>query len=108
MSPTGLRLPVADLALCYWREGAYDDARAILESASALIKEDETLKAKTVLRLAIVEHWAGRYSDALRLLTDSAPLFDEGTSHALRGSFRNELALVLRQARHGGKRAKTT
>ncbi len=28
----------SDLALCYWREGAYDDARAILVSASALIK----------------------------------------------------------------------
>jgi tetratricopeptide (TPR) repeat protein len=87
----------SDLALCYWREGAYDDARAILESASALIKRDETLKAKTVLRLAIVEHWAGRYSDALRLLTESAPLFHEGASHHLRGSFRNELALVLRR-----------
>jgi tetratricopeptide (TPR) repeat protein len=87
----------SDLALCYWREGAYDEARAILESASALIKEDTTLKAKTVLRLAIVEHWAGRYSDSLRLLTESAPLFHEGASHHLRGSFRNELALVLRR-----------
>jgi tetratricopeptide (TPR) repeat protein len=87
----------SDLALCYWREGSYDDARAILESVSALIKEDETLKAKTVLRLAIVEHWAGRYSDSLRILTDAAPLFDEGASHHLRGSFHNELALVLRR-----------
>jgi tetratricopeptide (TPR) repeat protein len=87
----------SDLALCYWRQGAYDEARAILESASALIKEDETLKAKTVLRLAIVETWAGRYSDSLRLLTDAAPLFDEGASHGLRGSFHNELALVLRR-----------
>jgi tetratricopeptide (TPR) repeat protein len=60
----------SDLALCYWREGAYDDARAILESASALIKGDETLKAKTLLRLAIVEHWAGRYSDALQPCTN--------------------------------------
>ncbi len=87
----------SDLALCYWREGAYDEARAILESASALIKEDETLKAKTVLRLAIVETWAGRYSDSLRLLTGATPLFDERASHSLRGSFHNELALVLRR-----------
>jgi tetratricopeptide (TPR) repeat protein len=87
----------SDLALCYWREGAYDEARVILESASALIKEDATLKAKTVLRLAIVETWAGRYSDALRLLTGAAPLFDDGASHSLRGSFHNELALVLRR-----------
>jgi tetratricopeptide (TPR) repeat protein len=87
----------SDLALCYWREGAYNEARAILESASALIKEDATLKAKSLLRLADVETFAGRYSDALRLLTDAAPLFDEGTSHYLRGSFHNELALVLRR-----------
>jgi len=87
----------SDLALCYWREGSYDDARAILESAFALIKEDATLKAKTVLRLAVVEASAGRYSDTLRLLTDSAPLFGEGASHYLRGSFHNELALVLRR-----------
>jgi tetratricopeptide (TPR) repeat protein len=87
----------SDLALCYWREGAYDEARAILESASALIKEDATLKAKTILRLTVVETSAGRYSDALRLLTASAPIFDEGASHSLRGSFHNELALVLRR-----------
>jgi tetratricopeptide (TPR) repeat protein len=87
----------SDLALCYWREGAYDEARTILESASARIKEDATLKAKTVLRLVIVETSAGRYSDALRILTDAAPLFCEGASQYLRGSFRNELALVLRR-----------
>ena len=87
----------SDLALCYWREGAYDEARAILESASALIKDDATLKAKTVLRLALVETWAGRHSDALRLLTDAAPLLDEGASHYLRGSFHSELAVVLRR-----------
>jgi tetratricopeptide (TPR) repeat protein len=87
----------SDLALCYWREGAYDEARVILESASALIRDDATLKAKTALRLAIVETWAGRYSDSLRILTDAAPLLDEGASHYLRGSFHNELALVLRR-----------
>lgn len=87
----------SDLALCYWREGAYNEARAVLESASALIKEDATLKAKTLLRLADVEIFAGRYGEALRLLTDAAPLFGEGASHYLRGSFHNELALALRR-----------
>ncbi len=86
----------ADLALCYWRAGAYDEARAILESAAALIRDDVPLKAKTVLRLAVVETSAGRYSATLRLLTDAAPLFDT-VSHTLRGSFHNELAIVLRR-----------
>lgn len=87
----------AEIALCYWREGAYSEARVMLEQAAALIKDDSSLKAKTVLRFAVVETSAGRYSDALRLLTDSAPLFNEGMSHTLRGSFHNELALVLRR-----------
>lgn len=86
----------ADLALCYWRAGAYDEARAVLETATALITDDVPLKAKTILRLAVVETSAGRYSDTLRLLTDAASLFDS-VSHTLRGSFHNELAIVLRR-----------
>ena len=86
----------ADLALCYWRAGAYDEARAVLEGAAALIKDDAQLKARTIFRLAVVETAAGRYSDTLRLLTDSAPLFDEA-SHTLRSSYHNELAIALRR-----------
>jgi tetratricopeptide (TPR) repeat protein len=85
----------ADLSLCYWREGAYAEARAVLESTAALVEENAALKAKTVLCFAVVESSAGRYSDALHLLTESAPLFGEGLSHRLRGIFHNELAIIL-------------
>jgi tetratricopeptide (TPR) repeat protein len=87
----------AEVALCYWREGAYSEARVILGQAAALIKDDASLKARTVLRFAMVETYAGRYSDAFHLLREYAPLFDEGVSHTLRGSFHNELARVLRR-----------
>jgi tetratricopeptide (TPR) repeat protein len=87
----------ADLALCYWREGAYDEARVLLEEAVKRITGDAELKAKTVLRLVVVEFSARRYTDELRLLTESAYLFGEEASHALRGGFHNELALVLRR-----------
>ncbi|HEX8354071.1 MAG TPA: hypothetical protein VF611_14280, partial [Pyrinomonadaceae bacterium] len=87
----------AESALCYWREGAYSEARLILEQAAANIRDDVSLKAKTVLRFAMVETYAGRYSYAFHLLRDYAPLFDEGVSHTLRGSFHNELARVLRR-----------
>lgn len=40
----------AEIALCYWREGAYSEARVMLEEAAALIKDDASLKAKTVLQ----------------------------------------------------------
>ncbi|HEX7317048.1 MAG TPA: tetratricopeptide repeat protein [Pyrinomonadaceae bacterium] len=87
----------AEIALCYWREGAYSEARVMLEQAAGNIKDDASLKAKTVLRFAMVETYAGRYSDAFQLLRDYAPLFGEGVSHTLRGSFHNELARVLRR-----------
>jgi tetratricopeptide (TPR) repeat protein len=87
----------AESALCYWREGAYSEARLILEQAAANIRDDASLKAKTVLRFAMVETYAGRYSDAFHLLRDYAPLFNEDVSHTLRGSFHNELARVLRR-----------
>jgi len=87
----------ADLAICYWREGAYREARVVLEGAAALIEENAELKAKTVLCFAVVESSAGRYGDVLRLLTESTPLFAEGVSHRLRGIFHNELAIALRR-----------
>jgi tetratricopeptide (TPR) repeat protein len=87
----------ADLSICYWREGSYGEARAVLESAAALVEENADLKAKTVLCFSVVESSAGRYGDVLRLLTDSAPLFTEGVSHRLRGIFHNELAIALRR-----------
>ncbi len=85
----------ADLSICYWREGAYAEAHAVLESTAALIEENAPLKAKTVLCFAVVESSAGRYSDALHLLTESAPLYGEGVSHRLRGIFHHELAIAL-------------
>lgn len=85
----------AEIALCYWRVGEYSEARVMLEQAAASIKDDKALKAKTVLRFAMVEIQAGRYSDAFNLLRDNAALFDDGVSHTLRVGFHNELARVL-------------
>ncbi|HEX8146579.1 MAG TPA: hypothetical protein VF591_05325 [Pyrinomonadaceae bacterium] len=85
----------ADLSVCYWREGAYQEARAVLESTAALVEENAPLKAKTILCFAMVASSAGRYSDAFCLLMESAPLFGEHISHRLRGIFHNELAISL-------------
>ncbi|MDQ3805690.1 MAG: hypothetical protein M3416_17910 [Acidobacteriota bacterium] len=85
-----------DLALCYWREGAYDEARVLLTGAFEGVTET-VWRAKLVTRLATVEFSDGRYNAALALLTEHAPIFDERVSHAIRGSFHNLLALVLKQ-----------
>jgi hypothetical protein len=45
-----------DLGYCYWREGAFDEARVILSQAiSKLSDADTDLKAIALLRLAMVE-----------------------------------------------------
>ncbi|HEX8558802.1 MAG TPA: helix-turn-helix domain-containing protein [Pyrinomonadaceae bacterium] len=84
------------LALCYWREGAYDEARVLLTDAFQWLIETAE-RAEAIVKLAIVECSAGRHCDALVLLKEHAHFFDERVSHALRGSFHNQLALVLKQ-----------
>lgn len=85
-----------ELAYCYWREGAFDEARVMLhESLARLTDGSGEEKAQTLLRLAIVESSATRYRDALDLLQEAAPLFDASANHAKRGTFHMELAVVL-------------
>lgn len=86
----------SELSLCYWREGAYDEARILLKDALDELAETEA-RAKAFLRLSVVETSAGRYTDSLSILEDNAFIFDNLLSHALRGSFHNQLALVLKQ-----------
>jgi tetratricopeptide (TPR) repeat protein len=86
----------SELALCYWREGSYDEARVLLASALEVI-EEAMGRAKALLRLATVEFYAGRYNDSLVILRENVHVFDERVTHALRGSFHNVLALTLKQ-----------
>jgi tetratricopeptide (TPR) repeat protein len=81
-----------ELALCYWRTGDYDEARLILNELLAKIRIDDEVKAKALLRLAIVEYSEERYSEALEILTDNVELFEKITNPALKGSYHNNLA----------------
>lgn len=85
-----------DLAYCYWREGAFEEARVILRDVlGRLVNTESELKAIALLRNAIVELSANRNNDALRLLTDAAPLIEASCSHALKGKLHMNLACVL-------------
>jgi len=85
-----------ELAYCYWREGAFDEARVILtEVLRRLSQDDLERRAVAILRLAIVESSAKRWNDALRILTEAAPLFEASVTHTIQGKFYNELANVL-------------
>ncbi len=84
-----------DLAYCYWREGAYDEARVLLHEALAQMGDAQwAQRAIALQRLAIVESSSSRYSDALRLLLEAAPLFEAYPSDAQKGKFHMELAVV--------------
>jgi transcriptional regulator with PAS, ATPase and Fis domain len=86
-----------ELAYCYWREGAFDEARITLrEASSSLTNANSELKALAVLRSAIVEESAQRLNDALRILSEAVPLFEEINHDSLKGRFHIELATTLK------------
>jgi len=86
-----------ELGYCYWREGAFDEARLVLaEALSRLSDEDGDLKAVALLRSAAVEKVSNRLSDALSLLTEAAPLFEASSNHTIKGRFHNEFGTVLK------------
>lgn len=87
----------SDLAVCYWREGAFDEARINLEIAlTRLANGSPELRAVILTRTSMVEMAAHRLNEALRILNGASPLVDEGTDHALKGSFHNLFAVLLK------------
>lgn len=86
----------AEIAYCYFREGALDEARIMLTEALQLLTAKGSTRARALLKLVIVEWSASRYNVALDLLTDNADLFKKITNHTVRGTYHNELGVVLR------------
>ncbi|HYE14878.1 MAG TPA: helix-turn-helix domain-containing protein [Pyrinomonadaceae bacterium] len=87
----------AELAYCYWREGAFDEARVLLEEALRGLGQSETeARALALVRLAIVERSAGRFREALRAHQGSAAFFERLQSHSLKGRFHVGLAETYR------------
>ena len=87
-----------EMALCCIREGSFDEARTLFAEALAqLDDQDGDLKALAILRSAMVELHSSRLDDALYILTTAASLFEASANQVLRGSFHNELAIVLKR-----------
>lgn len=86
-----------DLAICYWREGAFDEARITLDDALLRLGDlDSEQRLRAFLNKALVETASKRYREALRLFREAAPLFDASDNHALKGKFSNVYAVVLK------------
>lgn len=86
-----------DLAICYWTEGAVDEARINLHQALQKVKDGESdQRLRGLVSLAMLEMSATHYKEALRIHQDAAPLFARSKNHFLKGVFHNEYALTLR------------
>ncbi|HJU55834.1 MAG TPA: tetratricopeptide repeat protein, partial [Pyrinomonadaceae bacterium] len=87
-----------DLAICYWREGAFDEARVTLQEVlNRLADKDNEQKGRALLNSAIVEISANRFNDALHILTEAVPLFGENQNYMAKGRLHGQLALVLKK-----------
>jgi tetratricopeptide (TPR) repeat protein len=85
-----------DLAICYWREGSFDEARITLDDALLRLGDlDSEQRLRAFLNKAIVEKVSNRYREALRLHREAAPLFEASRNYALKGKFHNSYAMVL-------------
>ncbi len=93
----------AELGLCYWREGAFEEARAVLRSAlDALPDAGGEQRGATLVRLAVVEFSARCYDSVLALLEEAAPLVEASGSDYLKGCFHNHRAVTFRTLADAG------
>lgn len=94
----------AELAYCYWREGALNEARIIFNEALFKLSTPGNTRARALLRLAILEWSATRYSESFNILTENAALFKRVNNPAIRGAYHSQLAMVLRKLATSEKR----
>ena len=81
-----------ELAICYWRTGAFDEGRVILEEAFELSNDEQ--KPKILIRSTLIENSAGRYNDTLRMLDKAEPVF-QTASDALKGKWHGQRGVAL-------------
>src|SRR5215216_869416 len=86
-----------ELGICYWRLGAFDEARVVMtEALTPLEDSDVELKAKILVRRTLVDISENRYYDALNILKEAESVF-ESASDALKGRWHGQKGLVLRR-----------
>jgi tetratricopeptide (TPR) repeat protein len=86
-----------DSGICYWREGALDEARITFDAAlNCLGNLESEQRLRALLNKALVEQVSSRPQEALRLLGESEALFATSSNHALKGKFHNEFGTALK------------
>lgn len=93
-----------ELAFCYWRDGELNEARTMLREALKKLTTEGNTKARALLKLSVLECSAGRYHEALEILTDNAGLFQKLGHHTIKGGYHSELAIIHRNLAKSEKR----
>lgn len=84
-----------ELGACYWRLGAYGEARLMMsEALKPLTDADVELKAKILIRRTLVEFSENKYYEALNILKGAEPVF-ESAGDALKGRWHGQKGVVL-------------
>jgi tetratricopeptide (TPR) repeat protein len=95
----------SEMGLCYWREGAFDEARVTLQQALDEFDDaDLEQRAIALLRKGIVERTSGRLNEALRVYNEAATLFDQVTDDLLTAQFHHAFANALKHVVQAEKR----
>lgn len=97
----------AELAWCYWRAGALDEARIWFTEALKKLTTEGNTRANAVFGLSVVEWSASRFKESSRILNESASLFKQITNHSLKGFYHMQVALVLRGLAPPGEKTAT-
>ena len=86
----------SDLALCYWREGAMDEARVWFREALSKATNPAN-QLRILVRSSTVECVSNRFVEALALLDQAAPLLDDVEDDLAQGCYHMHRASVLRR-----------
>jgi len=88
----------SDLAVCYWREGSFDEARIILQDALEKVSPQYyLLRGQMILRQVNVEISTHQYQFTRLLLEKAAAIIQPHGTDLLRGKLYFHQALVLRK-----------
>lgn len=93
---TKVSVAQSEIAYCYWREGALNEARSWLHNALENLTFEGAARARALLKLSTVEWTSGRFREALELLDQNESLFRKITNPKIKGNYHTELAIIHR------------
>jgi tetratricopeptide (TPR) repeat protein len=93
-----------ELAYCYWRAGANDEARILFNEALKRLTIGGNARANALIGLSVVEWSESRYTEALRLLTENEALFKKITNQTYKGTYHNQIGIILEEISEASKK----